>query len=98
MEIVVDLLMNSGGFDRGGLWRGDAGETICQNGIGFPVGVRVLVVGELAFHDECDALFRLGYDRLSQFVGRLDRYWDGLLISPALTGQVVEREDGCKGR
>ena len=77
--MVVDLLMTSGGFDRGGLWRGDVGEALGPNGIGFPVGVRVLVVGELAFHDEGDALFQLGYDRLSQFVGRLDRYWDGLL-------------------
>ena len=61
MEIVVDLLMSSGGFDRGGHWRGDVGEALGPNGIGFPVGVRVLVVGELAFHDECDALFQLGY-------------------------------------
>jgi hypothetical protein len=52
--------MTSGGFDRGGLWRGDVGEALGPNGIGFPVGVRVLVVGELAFHDECDALFQLG--------------------------------------
>ena len=59
------------GFDRGGLWRGDVGEALGPNGIGFPVGVRVLVVGELAFHDEGDALFQLGYDRLANSLDAL---------------------------
>ena len=98
MEIVVDLLMGLDGFGSGGLWRGDFGETLGQNGIGFPIGVRVLVVGELAFHDEGGALFQLVHDRPGQFVGRLDRYWYGLVVSSALIGSIVEREDGCEGR
>src|SRR4030095_997472 len=96
MEIVVDLLMTAGGFDRGGLWRSDVGETLGPNGIGFPVGVRVLVVGESAFHDEGDALLELGHRCYGQFIECFDRYGDYLALG--LTWGIVERENGCKGR
>jgi hypothetical protein len=76
METVVDLLMASRGFDRGEFRMGNVDEPVSHNGIDLPVSVRVLVVGESAFHDEGDTLLELGHRGYGQFTECFDRYRD----------------------
>ena len=90
---VVDLLMESGGFCRGGFWWGDVGEIAGPYRIGLPVRFGVPVVGEFAFHEEGDTFLQLAHKRLGRLVRGFDRDWNGLFILPALPGGIVKRED-----